>query len=77
MSSRNCGQRGTSRFINDINRNSVSQIQLIINSNTIDRIARITTPQISNNPIENDFFNGTSFYDNNSFEHLILPSGFR
>jgi hypothetical protein len=35
----------------------------------------MTTPQITNNPIENDFFNGTSFYDNNNFESLILPTG--
>ncbi|CAB4428430.1 unnamed protein product [Rhizophagus irregularis] len=83
MSSRNYGQRGTSRFINvanntnnvNINRNRVAQIRPINNSNTIDRIALINTPQITNNSIENDFFNGTSFYDNNSFESLILPAG--
>ncbi|PKC65322.1 hypothetical protein RhiirA1_461207 [Rhizophagus irregularis] len=83
MSSRNYGQRGTSQFINvanntnnvNINRNRVAQIRLINNSSTIDRIARINTPQITNNSTENDFFNGTSFYDNNSFESLILPAG--
>ncbi|CAB4428387.1 unnamed protein product [Rhizophagus irregularis] len=83
MSSRNCGQRGTLRLINvanninnvNINRNRVAQIRPINNSNTIDRIVRITTPQITNNSIEYDFFNGTSFHDNNSFESLILPAG--
>uniref|UniRef100_U9TVT3 Uncharacterized protein n=1 Tax=Rhizophagus irregularis (strain DAOM 181602 / DAOM 197198 / MUCL 43194) TaxID=747089 RepID=U9TVT3_RHIID len=83
MSSRNCGQRGSLRLINvanninnvNINRNRVAQIRPINNSNTIDRIVRITTPQITNNSIENDFFNGTSFHDNNSFESLILPAG--
>jgi hypothetical protein len=83
MSSRYCSRRGTSQYINtannvnniNTNRNRVSQIRPINNSCTIDRIARITTPQITNNPIENDFFNGTSFYDNNSFESLILPAG--
>jgi hypothetical protein len=84
MLSRNCGQRGTSRSTNtvnnvnniNINRNRVSLIRPINNFSTIDRIARITTPQITNNPIENDFFNGASFYDNNDFESLILPAGF-
>uniref|UniRef100_U9TBG3 Uncharacterized protein n=1 Tax=Rhizophagus irregularis (strain DAOM 181602 / DAOM 197198 / MUCL 43194) TaxID=747089 RepID=U9TBG3_RHIID len=83
MSSRNYGQHGTSQFINvanntnnvNINRNRVAQIRPINNSSTIDRIARINTPQITNNSIENDFFNGTNFYDNNSFESLILPAG--
>ncbi|CAG8499695.1 20488_t:CDS:2 [Rhizophagus irregularis] len=83
MSSRNNGQRRTSRFVNmtnnvnniDTNQNRVAQIRPINNSTTIDRIARMTTPQITNNPIENDFFNGTSFYDNNNFESLILPTG--
>jgi len=57
------------------NQNHSLQICRLNNSNTIDRIVRITTPQITNNPIENDFFNGKSFHDDNNFESLILPAG--
>ncbi|GBC08573.1 hypothetical protein RclHR1_08230004 [Rhizophagus clarus] len=67
--------RGTSRFVcqNQIqNQNRNSQI---INSNTTDQIAQINTPQITNNLFVNDFFNGTKFHDDNSFESLILPAG--
>ena len=56
----------------------VSRIRLIDNSNTIDRIARITTPQITNNSFESSIFNGTSFDGNSgsdSFESLILSAG--
>jgi hypothetical protein len=63
----------TSRFVNqNRDQNRISQIS---NSNTIDRIARITTPQITDNILVNDFFNGTKFHNDNSFESLILPAG--
>jgi len=81
MSPRNYGQRSYKRrtrgtsYGNNINQNRISQIRRLNNSNTIDRIVRITTPQITNDVIKNDFFNGTSFQDNNSFESLTLPAG--
>ena len=62
-------RRRLRRFINA--RNS----RLINNVNTIVRIAQITTPQITNNPLEYSFFNGTIFDNNNDFESLILPAG--
>ncbi|GBB89644.1 hypothetical protein RclHR1_01640006 [Rhizophagus clarus] len=65
---------GTSRSNNTyVNQGRVSRIRSI--NSTIGRIAQIITPQITDNPIENGFFNGTSFHDNNSFESLILPAG--
>ncbi|CAG8736719.1 uncharacterized protein OCT59_002650 [Rhizophagus irregularis] len=45
------------------------------NSNTIELIARINTPQITNSEFENLFFNGTSFHDDKSLESSILPLG--
>ncbi|RIA95196.1 hypothetical protein C1645_817041 [Glomus cerebriforme] len=63
---------------NNINQNHVSvvlQIRFLNNSNTINLISRITTHQISDNSLENDFFNGTNFDNNNNFESLILPAG--
>ena len=63
------------RFVNM--KNNGRNSRLINNTNTIDRIVRINTPQITNNSLSNNFLNGTSFYDNNnSFESLILPAGF-
>jgi hypothetical protein len=59
------------------NANNIYQTRVSIdNSNTIDRITRLTTSQITKNSFENDFFNGTSFKDGNDLESLILPSGF-
>ncbi|CAB4440411.1 unnamed protein product [Rhizophagus irregularis] len=45
------------------------------NSNTIELIARINTPQTTNSEFENFFFNGTSFHDDRSLESSILPLG--
>jgi hypothetical protein len=55
---------------NDIN-NEIPIHASINNADTIDRIARIIVPQITNNPFENDFFNGTRFQENNT---LILSA---
>jgi hypothetical protein len=61
---------------NNINQNRVSQIRLT-NTNTIDQIVRLTVPQITSDPFENNFFNGVKDFDdgNNSFESLVLPAG--
>ena len=75
--------RGSSRLnimniannANNKNKNQAHRICLINNHVTIDRIARITTPQITSNPFENDFFNGASFHCSNSLESSILPTG--
>lgn len=70
--------RRTSRSLNIINsvtQNRISRIRLKRNAHTIDQIARITTRQITNNPLENNFFNGTNFDENKGFESLILPTG--
>ena len=50
-----------SGFANDaiVNRNHLLQINN--NSDTIDRISQIITPQVTNNSFVNDFFNGASF----------------
>jgi hypothetical protein len=63
---------------NNANNNNQTRrrICLINNNATIDRIARITTPQITSDPFENDFFNGASFHYDNRLESLILPTGF-
>ena len=45
------------------------------NSDTIELIAQINTPQITKSEFENFFFNGTSFYDDKSFDSSILPLG--
>jgi hypothetical protein len=72
------------RFVNLANNaNSLNQIRVQrvrrTNSsntpNTLDRIAQITAPQITNNPFEDNIFNGTNFDNNNGFESLILPAG--
>ena len=70
-------ERRARRMLRFINQRRISRIRirLMNNSNTIDRLVQITTPQITNNVFENDFFNGTSFHDNNSVETLILPAG--
>jgi len=59
---------------NNLNQNRVSRIR-INNANTLDQIARISIPQITNNPLEQNFFNGVNFDDNNDLEYLILPAG--
>ncbi|GES95335.1 hypothetical protein GLOIN_2v1773585 [Rhizophagus clarus] len=51
-----------------------NNINIIRNSDNVDRISRINTPQITKNDFENDFFNGTNFYGDKSFQSLILPS---
>ena len=56
--------------------NFADNINKIRNYDTIDLIVRINIPQITNNPLENDFFNGTKFHEDKSFESLILPNGF-
>ncbi|RIA99464.1 hypothetical protein C1645_811500 [Glomus cerebriforme] len=66
------------QFINLANNaNNINNIRLTDNVSTIDRIARITTRQITNNTLENDFFNGAGNFNdnNNSLESLILPAG--
>ena len=62
---------------NNINQNRILRTRStnINNSRTIDRIARIALTQNTSNSFENDFFNGTRFHDDNSFESLILPAG--
>ena len=85
MSSRNNNsQRGVSQFINvtstnnvngsNTNQNPISRL-LINNSNMMERITRIPSLQITSNLLEEDFFNGAKFNNNNDFESLILPSG--
>jgi hypothetical protein len=55
--------------------NNANHIRFANYLSTIDRIARLTTPQITNDPLENDFFNGVENFCDNSFESLILPAG--
>jgi hypothetical protein len=60
--------------MNGANPIRTSQNRSINNAETIDRIARIIVPQITNNPLENDFFNGANFHENGSFGSLILSA---
>ncbi|GBB86875.1 hypothetical protein RclHR1_01330029 [Rhizophagus clarus] len=46
-----------------------------VNSETIKIVTQLIIPQITNNPQENTFFNGTEFHDKNDIESLILPAG--
>ncbi|RGB25824.1 hypothetical protein C1646_771238 [Rhizophagus diaphanus] len=62
---------------NNINGNRMLRINSIDNTDTLNRIAQITYQQITNNYLEQSFYNGTNFNDNNSFESSILPSGFQ
>jgi hypothetical protein len=67
-------KRRASRFANNMRRNCVFRIN---NSKTINRIVRITTPQVTENLIANDFFSGSNFHESNyNFELLVLPAGF-
>ncbi|PKY53213.1 hypothetical protein RhiirA4_471298 [Rhizophagus irregularis] len=61
---------------NNINQNRASRVRWIDNTSTLVNIIQINNTQITNNTFENDFFNGTRFDDNNTFESLILPAGF-
>jgi hypothetical protein len=67
--------RRISRFINMANQSRVSRF-INNNSNTICRIIRIPTLQITNNDFEDDFLNGTTFHDNDSLELSFSPAGF-
>ncbi|CAB4428421.1 unnamed protein product [Rhizophagus irregularis] len=83
LRSHNRRTRGAPRLINmtnnanNINRNinRILRIRLLNNADTINRIVQINTPQIMNNTLWSNFFNGTTFDSSNNFESLILPSG--
>ncbi|CAB4440514.1 unnamed protein product [Rhizophagus irregularis] len=47
------------------------------NSETIYRMSQINIPQITKSSFEDNFFNGygTNFYEEESFQSLILPNG--
>ncbi|CAG8569614.1 9482_t:CDS:2 [Funneliformis caledonium] len=65
------------RFTNQanyMNQNRVSRVRSN-NPSTLDLIAKITLPQVSNNPFEQNFFNGTTNFDDNNPEHSILHVG--
>jgi hypothetical protein len=70
------GQRSYKRrsYARRTRRFMTNNARLINNTDTIIQIVRMS-PQVTNNPFANNFFNGTSFGYNNSFESLILPSG--
>jgi hypothetical protein len=58
---------------NEINNN----VLLVNNTDTINRIIQIDSPQETNNPFELNFFNGTKFNDDNdNLNSLILPLGY-
>jgi hypothetical protein len=62
--------RRSSQFANQ------DRVLRINNATTINRIVRITIPQITEDLIVNNFFNGSNFHDSNdNFESLILPAG--
>ncbi|GBB86971.1 hypothetical protein RclHR1_13410007 [Rhizophagus clarus] len=52
-----------------------NNINKLRNSDTLDLISRINTPQIANTDEENSFYNGINFSNNENFEFLILPLG--
>lgn len=71
--------RDTSRFnANNANNNRCgsrsSRLRLINNTISLERIAQINRPQISDNYFVQTFFNGTDFNGANNFEH-VLPAG--
>jgi hypothetical protein len=68
------GSRRTRRTLR-ISQYHNSRIFPINNINIISRISQMPIPQITNNPFENDFFNGTNFQETNGLESLILPAG--
>ncbi|RIA83353.1 hypothetical protein C1645_833965 [Glomus cerebriforme] len=74
-------QSERNQFINLANNaNNINQSRIlnspIDNTVTLDLIARITTPQNIDNPLGNNFLNGTNFIDNNDIESSFLPAGF-
>jgi hypothetical protein len=58
---------------NIINKN----IKLVIDD-TLSRISQINIPQVTNNPLFDDFYNGVNFSnnDNNDLESLIFPPSY-
>lgn len=68
----------TTNFIwNRLSPSQRNRINSIDNTDTLNRISQITYQQFTNNYLEQSFYNGTNFNDNNSFESSILPSGFQ
>jgi len=58
--------------------NNANNIRFTNHLSTVDQIARLTTPQITNNPLEDDFFNGMVNLNDDissSLESRILPAG--
>ncbi|CAG8622420.1 8644_t:CDS:1, partial [Rhizophagus irregularis] len=57
------------------------ELTLVANNNveTLQQISRLPTPQVANNIVEHNFFNGTNFDGNNNHnsnvESLLLPAG--
>jgi len=62
------------RRANDINETYFPPRVRLNNSEIIDRIARITTIQITEDSSNNNFYNGTTFSERSNFETL-LPTG--
>jgi hypothetical protein len=50
------------------------RVSRINNTDIINRILQMT-PQVTNNPFEDNFFNGVNFDDTNNMESLIYPAG--
>ena len=48
----------------------------INNASSINQMLQIDKTQVTTNPEESSFYNGTNFFDNNSFESSFLPAGF-
>ncbi|CAI2171706.1 2862_t:CDS:1 [Funneliformis geosporum] len=60
------------RFINLANNaNSINQsLTPVYNNDTLFRISRINTPQTAINQLERDFYNGSNFCNNSSYDSL-------
>ncbi|CAG8466229.1 7878_t:CDS:1 [Funneliformis mosseae] len=59
---------------NLINQDLMTRMTNNNNNTLLDRISQITIPQETNNTFEDNFFNGTSFADNNDRQDPLLCS---
>ena len=66
--------------VNDANggndANDISDANEQVNSDTINRISRLVTPQIVNNHYQDALFNGTKSFYEDDFGSLTFPSDF-
>ena len=59
---------------NRLANNNANDVNRRVNNDNYKRMTQLT-PQTTNDPQKDAFFNGTQFCDANDFESLVLPAG--